>query len=225
MHFLMPNVLQSQKEFRDWFSVPVTNMVEGKEQLINRLHGVLRAFLLRRFKKNMAKQLLPNTNTLCNADCRNVSASCTKTSCRVLPHKRASLRGTTTKLLNVLMQLRKVCNHSDLFATRPIVFLFDVTPIPFRTSSIVVRLNNYCTVSISLYEDSEDAKPLCVSSLPRCSANRTSRRSTGRRKTRFVKPKTRAKGHGKERKPKTKPRKMRKMPIPFVQKMVYPCVP
>lgn len=44
MHFLMPNVFQSHREFREWFSNPVTGMIEGNseynESIIKRLHKV-----------------------------------------------------------------------------------------------------------------------------------------------------------------------------------------
>lgn len=54
MHFLMPSVFASHDQFRDWFCNPLTGMVEGSEaynkQLVERLHGVLRPFLLRRTK-------------------------------------------------------------------------------------------------------------------------------------------------------------------------------
>jgi SNF2 family DNA or RNA helicase len=61
MHFLMPHVFQSHKEFKDWFSNPVSAMVEGSSDfnnaLIARLHSILRPFILRRLKKDVAKQL------------------------------------------------------------------------------------------------------------------------------------------------------------------------
>lgn len=45
MHFLMPNVFQSHREFKEWFSNPVTGMIEGNseynEQIIKRLHKVI----------------------------------------------------------------------------------------------------------------------------------------------------------------------------------------
>jgi hypothetical protein len=51
MHFLMPAVFSSHAQFKDWFSNPLTGAVEaGQEvsgQLVERLHGVLRPFLLR----------------------------------------------------------------------------------------------------------------------------------------------------------------------------------
>ncbi|CAN0023960.1 unnamed protein product, partial [Choristocarpus tenellus] len=55
MHFLMPHVFRSRREFSYWFSQPLTHMVEGyrdtNDDLIRRLHSVVRPFLLRRLKK------------------------------------------------------------------------------------------------------------------------------------------------------------------------------
>lgn len=48
MHFLMPNVFQSHREFKEWFSNPVTGMIEGNseynESIIKRLHKVSLSF-------------------------------------------------------------------------------------------------------------------------------------------------------------------------------------
>lgn len=44
MHFLMPHVFQSHKEFKEWFSNPMTGMIEGNSEyndsIIKRLHKV-----------------------------------------------------------------------------------------------------------------------------------------------------------------------------------------
>lgn len=44
MHFLMPHVFQSHREFKEWFANPLTGMIEGSheynESLIKRLHKV-----------------------------------------------------------------------------------------------------------------------------------------------------------------------------------------
>lgn len=49
MHFLMPNVFQSHREFKEWFSNPVTGMIEGNseynENIIKRLHKVSESFI------------------------------------------------------------------------------------------------------------------------------------------------------------------------------------
>ena len=32
MHFLMPNVFESHRDFKEWFSNPLTGMVEGSAE-------------------------------------------------------------------------------------------------------------------------------------------------------------------------------------------------
>jgi len=47
MHFLMPHVFQSHRDFKEWFANPLTGMIEGSreynESLIRRLHKVSEA--------------------------------------------------------------------------------------------------------------------------------------------------------------------------------------
>ncbi|RMZ96419.1 helicase domino isoform X1, partial [Brachionus plicatilis] len=51
MHFLMPHVFASHRQFNHWFNNPFKTMIEKStevnEQLIKRLHKVLRPFILR----------------------------------------------------------------------------------------------------------------------------------------------------------------------------------
>ena len=58
----MPHVFESHRDFKEWLSNPLTGMVEGSadynDQLIQRLHKVLRPFLLRRLKSEVEKQLV-----------------------------------------------------------------------------------------------------------------------------------------------------------------------
>mmetsp|Transcript_21660 Transcript_21660/g.32245 ORF Transcript_21660/g.32245 Transcript_21660/m.32245 type:complete len:1962 (-) Transcript_21660:105-5990(-) len=142
MHFLMPHVFQSQKEFQDWFSDPVKNMVEGKERMdkriISSLHKVLRPFILRRLKKDVAKQMPKKYEHV--VYCRLAKRQ------RILYEEfmaNSATRNTLASnnflgLMNVLMQLRKVCNHPDIFAGRPIISPFDqITPLKYLVPSSV----------------------------------------------------------------------------------------
>ncbi|CAF1511321.1 unnamed protein product [Adineta steineri] len=66
MHFLMPNLFASHHEFREWFSNPLTEMIEqgqtnANDSLIKRLHKVLRPFILRRLKVDVEKQMPKKT--------------------------------------------------------------------------------------------------------------------------------------------------------------------
>lgn len=146
MHFLMPQIFQSHSEFKDWFANPVSDMVEGTQevnrQLIQRLHAVLRPFMLRRLKRDVAKQL-PNKYE------HVVKVRLSKRQ-RFLYEEFMSRADTRTnlisgnffKIINVLMQLRKVCNHPDLFEARPIVSPFEVTPLKYYLPTIVANMES-----------------------------------------------------------------------------------
>ncbi|RQM20178.1 hypothetical protein B5M09_010086 [Aphanomyces astaci] len=62
MHFLMPHLFRSRAQFSHWFSTPMNAMVEGEaavnDQLVSRLHNIIRPFVLRRLKKDVAKQMV-----------------------------------------------------------------------------------------------------------------------------------------------------------------------
>lgn len=61
MHFLMPHLFRSHSEFREWFANPLSEMIEGEQEyqmsLVQRLHKVLRPFILRRLKRDVEKQM------------------------------------------------------------------------------------------------------------------------------------------------------------------------
>ncbi|XP_012056124.1 PREDICTED: helicase domino [Atta cephalotes] len=147
MHFLMPNVFQSHREFKEWFSNPVTGMIEGNseynENIIRRLHKVLRPFLLRRLKTEVEKQLPKKYEhvVMCRLSKRqrflyDDFMSRAKT-------KETLASGNLLSVINVLMQLRKVCNHPNLFEVRPTVSPFQMEAIEFVTASLVWSVLDY----------------------------------------------------------------------------------
>ncbi|XP_069044099.1 helicase SRCAP isoform X2 [Lepisosteus oculatus] len=143
MHFLMPHVFQSHREFREWFSNPLTGMIEGSQEynegLVKRLHKVLRPFLLRRIKADVEKQMPKKYEHVVR--------------CRLSKRQRflyddfmaqASTRETLASghfmsVINILMQLRKVCNHPNLFDPRPIHSPFITPRILYTTASLALR--------------------------------------------------------------------------------------
>ncbi|XP_050472757.1 helicase domino isoform X2 [Bombus huntii] len=147
MHFLMPNVFQSHREFKEWFSNPVTGMIEGNseynENIIRRLHKVLRPFLLRRLKTEVEKQLPKKYEhvVMCRLSKRqrylyDDFMSRAKT-------KETLASGNLLSVINVLMQLRKVCNHPNLFEVRPTVSPFQMEAIEYVTASLVWSALDY----------------------------------------------------------------------------------
>lgn len=141
MHFLMPHVFQSHQEFKDWFCNPISGMVEGQEkvnvEVIDRLHNVLRPFILRRLKRDVEKQLpMKHEHVIyCRLSKRqrNLYEDFIASS-----ETQATLASSNFfGMLNVIMQLRKVCNHPDLFEGRPIISSFDMAGIERQFSSDV----------------------------------------------------------------------------------------
>ncbi|KAJ2952403.1 hypothetical protein O0L34_g6710 [Tuta absoluta] len=116
-------VCASHSHFREWFA-DVAAAAEGaarNDALVRRLHEVLRPFLLRRLKADVERQMPRKYEHV--------------VMCRLAKRQRflyddfmarASTRdtlqqGNLLSVINVLMQLRKVCNHPDLFEPRPVV--------------------------------------------------------------------------------------------------------
>ncbi|KAL9319263.1 hypothetical protein ACSQ67_015780 [Phaseolus vulgaris] len=144
MHFLMPHVFQSHQEFKDWFSNPISGMVEGEEKInkevVDRLHNVLRPFLLRRLKRDVEKQLpMKHEHVIyCRLSKRqrNLYEDFIASSETQATLASANFFG----MISIIMQLRKVCNHPDLFEGRPIVSSFDICGIDIQLSSSVCTM-------------------------------------------------------------------------------------
>ena len=145
MHFLMPHLFRSRAEFSYWFANPLSSAVEGRsklsDDLVKRLHAILRPFVLRRLKKDVAKQL-PGKHeheVRCSLSRRQqllYEDFMSRSSTRVALAKNQSVAqdgADFVSMMNVVMQLRKVCNHPDLFEPRPIVapFVFPRLDITF----------------------------------------------------------------------------------------------
>ncbi|CAB3367449.1 Hypothetical predicted protein [Cloeon dipterum] len=147
MHFLMPHVFESHKDFREWFSNPLTGMIEGNnefnENVLKRLHKVLRPFLLRRLKSEVEKQMPKKYEhiVMCRLSKRqrylyDDFMSRAKT-------RETLASGNLLSVINVLMQLRKVCNHPNLFEVRPIISPFQMEGIDLHIPSLVYHALDY----------------------------------------------------------------------------------
>ena len=104
---------------------------------------MLRPFLLRRLKADVEKQLPQKYEhvVMCRLSKRQ----------RLLYEEFMSRRDTRDTLaggnfmsvINILMQLRKVCNHPDMFDPRPIISPFETESIPVETAAAVLEALNY----------------------------------------------------------------------------------
>lgn len=89
---------------------------EKKDNVIKKLHTVLRPFMLRRVKKDVAHALPPKKETKLFIGLTDMQMEYYKKILKKEAVELNSLGGSTNvRLLNTLMQLRKVCNHPYLF--------------------------------------------------------------------------------------------------------------
>ncbi|XP_070205034.1 helicase domino-like isoform X4 [Littorina saxatilis] len=143
MHFLMPNVFQSHRDFKEWFANPLTGMIEGSqeynESLIKRLHKVLRPFLLRRLKNEVEKQMPKKFEHVVMCKLSKRQRFLYDDFMAQAKTRETLASGHYMSVINILMQLRKVCNHPNLFDPRPVVSPFSLGGLVYNTASLATK--------------------------------------------------------------------------------------
>ncbi|KAL8686334.1 MAG: hypothetical protein Q9218_007177 [Villophora microphyllina] len=114
LNFLLPDVFGDSAAFDSWFS----NQEEDQDSVVQQLHRILRPFLLRRVKSDVEKSLLPKKEVNLYIGMSDMQVKWYK---KILEkdidavNGAAGKRESKTRLLNIVMQLRKCCNHPYLF--------------------------------------------------------------------------------------------------------------
>ena len=116
LNFLLPDIFSSSEQFDEWFNLEIDDE-DAKKEMISQLHKILRPFMLRRLKADVAKGLPPKTETLVMVGMSKMQKQLYK---RLLLRDIDSITGNTTgknktAILNIVMQLRKCCGHPYLF--------------------------------------------------------------------------------------------------------------
>lgn len=113
LNFLLPDVFNSSDDFDEWFS---TNDALENTNLVQRLHGVLRPFLLRRLKADVEKALLPKKETKIYVGLSKMQREWyTKILMKDIDVVNGAGKTDKMRLMNILMHLRKCANHPYLF--------------------------------------------------------------------------------------------------------------
>ncbi|KAI8340292.1 SNF2 family N-terminal domain-containing protein [Chlamydoabsidia padenii] len=141
LYFLMPNGVSASmpigfanlKEFQEWFSSPVDRMIENQQGMneesrlaIQKLHTVLRPYLLRRLKVDVEQQMPAKYEHVIYCRLSKRQRYLYDDFMGRAKTKETLASGNFLSIINTLMQLRKVCNHPDLFEERPIVTSFSM---------------------------------------------------------------------------------------------------
>lgn len=147
MHFLVPNLFDSYREFKDWFVNPLTGMIEGSNEYdqdqVQKLHKVLRPFLLRRLKADVEKQLPRKREFIKTCRLSKRQRFLYEEFMSLSKTKETLASGNFLSVINVLMQLRKVCNHPNLFEPRPTVSPFMMSSLNYKIPGLVTTPCDY----------------------------------------------------------------------------------
>ena len=126
LNFLMPDIFSSSSDFDDWFGMGSNKEgdEEGEEnkekmeeeaeernaEIVQQLHRILKPFLLRRTKSEVERSLPPKKEIY-------IKVGLTELQKRLYKKLLTSslLQESKTVYKNIIMQLRKVCNHPYLF--------------------------------------------------------------------------------------------------------------
>lgn len=140
----MPDGFANLEDFQTWFGRPVDKILEKTSNgtssdvidendkttqrmdeetrnTVSRLHQVLRPYLLRRLKKDVEKQMPGKYEHIIYCRLSKRQRYLYDDFMSRAQTKETLASGNFLSIINCLMQLRKVCNHPDLFEVRPIV--------------------------------------------------------------------------------------------------------
>lgn len=113
LNFLLPDIFSSSDDFDEWFN---SNDCLEDGGMVQKLHNVLRPFLLRRLKSDVEKSLLPKKEVKIWVGMSKMQREWyTKILMKDIDTINGAGNTAKTRLLNILMQLRKCCNHPYLF--------------------------------------------------------------------------------------------------------------
>lgn len=147
MHFLMPDVFESHSEFKAWFSKPLNEAaqaqaagIDEKTKIVSSLRKVLRPFLLRRLKADVEKGLPPKHEHIVRCPLSKRQRQLYEDFMASSDVRNTLQSGDFFSVMNILMQLRKVCNHPDLFEGRQILSPLAMRSVFYPVPSLVTRL-------------------------------------------------------------------------------------
>ncbi|KAK4313950.1 hypothetical protein Pmani_014747 [Petrolisthes manimaculis] len=152
LHFIMPSLFDSHLWFNEWFSKDIEGHVENKthvdEKHLNRLHMILKPFMLRRVKTEVENELTDKIEIMmyCPLTLRQKFLyNGLKNKISIDELLRSSMgpsaqqSSVTSSLMNLVMQFRKVCNHPELLERREVRSPFTMRPEHYYIPKLVFR--------------------------------------------------------------------------------------
>lgn len=139
LHFIMPTIFDNHAEFADWFAKDIEGHAKNNKVLdiatLTRLRTLLDPFMLRRVKRDVESEMPPKTevqlrcqltgrqrqlyaNIRANIPVDEIMRSISGVAGDGGAGRSKLDPGSSSQLMNLVMQLRKVCNHPETFERR-----------------------------------------------------------------------------------------------------------
>lgn len=120
--FLIPERFESHSDFKEWFSEPLQRALQNNQivnkEIIENLHNILRPILLRRLKKDVEKELPKKTEVIIKVPLSMRQKYLYDEF--ISQDIKKSNNNDFLNLMNLLMHLRKTCNHPDLVQAKDV---------------------------------------------------------------------------------------------------------
>ncbi|KAI5094697.1 E1A-binding protein p400 isoform X6, partial [Silurus meridionalis] len=153
IHFLLPGITRSYLDF------PIQPGADQNQdychKLVIRLHRMIQPFILRRSKRDVEKQLPKKYEHIlkCRLSARQKSMY---EDILTQPSAQEALKtGHFVSVLQVLMQLQRICNHPDLIQIRDTANSYTCQSLQFNTPSLLLAAlhkDQWKTVDLSLFD-------------------------------------------------------------------------
>ncbi|KAK7146252.1 hypothetical protein R3I93_013865 [Phoxinus phoxinus] len=153
IHFLLPGITHP------YLSFPIKPGTDQNQdychKLVIRLHRMIQPFILRRSKRDVEKQMPKKYEHIlkCRLSKRQKSMY---EDILIQPSAQEALKtGHFVRVLEVLMQLQKICNHPDLIQPRDTHNSYICQPLQYNTPSLLLtalQQDQWKTVDMSLFD-------------------------------------------------------------------------
>ncbi|XP_067269517.1 E1A-binding protein p400 isoform X2 [Pseudorasbora parva] len=153
IHFLLPGITHPYLNF------PIKPGTDQNQdychKLVIRLHRMIQPFILRRSKRDVEKQMPKKYEHIlkCRLSKRQKSMY---EDILIQPSAQEALKtGHFVRVLEVLMQLQKICNHPDLIQPRDVHNSYICQPLQYNTPSLLLtalQQDQWKTVDMSLFD-------------------------------------------------------------------------
>ncbi|CAL5223570.1 g6105 [Coccomyxa viridis] len=147
LNFLLPDVFKDLADFEGWFDFTAVGndaedrrivAMEQRNNVVSKLHKLLKPFLLRRIKSDVEDSLPAKQEILLYADMTKEQKKinqqlCDRSFIEAIRQAEEGRKAPLGRLNNMLMQMRNNCNHPDLITSK-----FDNSPT-FPPAEVLVQ--------------------------------------------------------------------------------------